>query len=136
MKPFFFSAISFFFIFCSQGISFTENLNRDYYFYKNSVQIQGKSLLPEAKSQDGSYKPIYERREICFKNAVLVSHSKWLSLTVKEKEDPAVWLERLQMGAAGAWSSCLKKARHLNTFYDDQQSCRIVMLYTCKPQNY
>ena len=137
LKILFISAIHFFLFSCRSGRVNTENLNQDFYFSRFSVQIQGRALLPEQPGKsDNNYLTVLERKEICKKDALLNAHSRWLSLTWNDPQDPAEWLKRLELGAVGPWDSCLKKARILNTFYDDIRSCRVVLLYSCLPRRY
>lgn len=80
--------------------------------------------------------PIENRREVCKKEALLNSHSKWLSLTMEDRTDPADWRLRLDLGAIGPWSGCLNSAKIVSYFYDSQESCRVTVLYSCLPQRY
>ena len=137
LRVLFFSTIHFLLFSCQSFPYNTENLNRDYYFDGSTVQIQGKAVLPEPFSESGkTYFSILERRKLCMDNALLNSHTKWLSLTLDDRQDPAEWLKRLNMGAMGPWTSCLQKAKIINNFYDDILSCRVVVLYRCRPSNY
>jgi len=110
-----------------------ELLNQDYYFSGNRVQIQGRADLPApARGIVG----LEERRGICKREALLHSHSKWLSLTLKDRNSPDEWFLRLKLGAEGKWSGCLKDAKMISYFFDTFQSCRVTVLYPCLPQNY
>lgn len=122
-----------------------EFLERDYYFQENAIQIQGKSVLPSEKVPPDTgvnridiprYLSLSERRDLCQKEAELNARIKWLALTSIDRQDPAEWKRRLNLGAKGPWSSCLEKAESQRVFYDSQDTCRVVMIIPCRPQDY
>ena len=123
-------------------------IDRDYYFADGQLQIQGVSVLPpinetiETIDQDGNTKTeqrflgLAERRERCRRLALVNAHTKWLSLTERDRVAQSEWLLRLSMGANGPWRDCLNNAIVRRFYYDTPDSCRVVALYPCLPQNY
>lgn len=123
-------------------------IDRDYYFLDDHVQIQGQALLPPPREsvlvtgQDGNtktvihYLSLQERRKRCRDRAVRNGHTKWLSLTEADWQMQSEWDLRLGMNARGSWSDCLEEAQVRGHFYDTPDTCRVVLLYACLPQNY
>ncbi len=123
-------------------------IDQDYYFTGNYVQIQGEADLPPVKeyidnaAADGKSKTglrfltLRERRKRCREDALIHSHTKWLSLTDRDWQPQAEWALRLSMSAGGPWKRCLDRAVVRNHFYDEPGRCRVVVLYPCLPQEY
>lgn len=125
-------------------------IGQDYYFTGSYVQIQGEAdlppvrqLVPAAGSKTGGdsqatveFLSLRERRKQCREQALIHSHTKWLSLTRRDRETQSEWDLRLSMGGSGAWQRCLNRAVIRNHFYDLPNRCRVVVLYPCLPQKY
>lgn len=124
-------------------------ISQDYYFTGSHVQIQGEADLPpvrQLQSVPGSqgadpeaivvFLSLRERRKQCRDLALVHSHSKWLSLTRRDRQAQNEWDLRLSMGGSGSWQKCLSQAIVRNHFYDVPNRCRVVVLYPCLPQKY
>ncbi len=133
-------------------------LFQDYYFNGNTTQIQGRAALgparlaldnnptgrpggnpeknPATTEKKASYLTLEERRVECQKRAVQNAATKFVALTMADRQDQAEWDLRLKLGARGLWHSCLADAFVLGTFFDEPGSCRVVMRYPCLPQKF
>lgn len=131
-----------------------ELISQDYYFTGSYVQIQGEADLPpvrqlvpapahqqqQAGSRDSKatvqFLSLRERRKQCRERALVHSHTKWLSLTRRDRQAQSEWDLRLSMGGSGGWQECLNRSVIRNHFYDAPGRCRVVVLYPCLPQRY
>lgn len=133
-------------------------LFQDYYFNGNSTQIQGRASLgparlpldntpgrtgnnaveknPATSERKAAYLTLEERRMDCQKRAVQNAATKFVSLTMADRQDQAEWDLRLKLGARGSWYSCLADAHVLGAFFDEPGICRVVIRYPCLPQKY
>lgn len=121
-----------------------EWIAQDYYFFGSRVQIQGEADLPpiryvDAQAADGAtvkFLSLRERRKLCRDAALVHGHTKWLSLTRRDRQPQGEWDLRLSMGGSGRWRECLRQALVRNHFYDAPGRCRVVIVYPCLPQGY
>ncbi|MBX7059249.1 MAG: hypothetical protein K1X75_14380 [Leptospirales bacterium] len=123
-------------------------MDNDYYFAGGAVLIQGRAPMPAprailpADDLQGNSKSelrflsFEERLQRCRAAATIDAHSKWLSLTDREWQDPGEWKLRLNMGARGLWSDCLDEASEQGFYTDEPESCRVALLYSCSPRSY
>jgi hypothetical protein len=121
-------------------------INDDFYFSGSKVLIQGKSRLPPAKNPDviespghtaeKAYLTLKTRRELCIEKALENAHSKWLLLTKKKPADQFIRISQLRNKEVSDYSGCLDNAKVLHQFYDTSDSCRVAVVYSCRPEKY
>lgn len=121
-----------------------EWIAQDYYFFGSRVQIQGEADLPPIRFVDKQaaggatvkFLSLRERRKLCRDAALVHGHTKWLSLTRRDRQVQGEWDLRLSMGGSGRWRECLSSALVRNHFYDEPGRCRVVIVYPCLPQKF
>ena len=122
-----------------------EFINQDYYFIGPSSQVQGNAKMPPVeqiiKSQteepDITYLATLEERRLqCRASAILNAKTKWLALTLRDIQNQEEWKLRLSLGAKGHFTECLEKSYVRQYFFDAADTCRVVVLFPCLPQNF
>lgn len=125
-----------------------EFMEYDYYFADRYIQIQGRARMPAIKQNKTQSQPakdiqkfavylgLEERRKLCQKEALLNAHSKWLSISEQKWASQSEWLLRLKKGALGHWGNCLTSAQIQQKYFDQPESCRLVVHYPCDPRSY
>jgi hypothetical protein len=120
-----------------------EQWNRDYYYVRGHVQIQGTAALPPVKqyiqTEEGNrtvFLSLQERREDCLARALKQSHLKWLAMRESDQRSQTEWDLALRQGETGPWSRCLAMGRVEGVFFDAPEQCRVAVLYPCLPSSY
>ena len=120
-----------------------EQWNRDYYYVRGHVQIQGTARLPDVKqyiqTPDGGrtiFRGLEERREDCQARALKQAHLKWLALMESDQRSQVQWDAALKGGEEGRWSKCLAMGRVQGSYFDAAEECRVSVLYPCLPRDY
>lgn len=120
-----------------------EQWNRDYYYVRGHVQIQGTAALPPVKqyinAESGGkthFRSLEERRQDCLARALKQGHLKWLALMESDRRSQAEWDIALKQGESGSWARCLALGEVQGAYFDAPGECRVAVLYPCLPRDY
>lgn len=126
---------------CAGNHPVDEYFDQDYYFFDGSVQIQGRAEMPPVEQETMGlpirFLNLGERRDLCIEEAKKNAHSKWLALTSGESLSQYEWYKKIrEKRIKSSLKSCLTGSYIRQRFYDDIRTCRVVMIYPCRPQDY
>ena len=124
------------------------DLNQNYYFIGDEIQVQGEASLPPATSKTRiqgkagtrllpESLPLHIRRQVCIHDALKDAQARWLAITLEKPADHGEWLRELENpGMDQDWRECLENSRIRRVLYDSLESCRVVAIIPCHPADY
>lgn len=133
---------------CNSIPELPENtLFQDYYVFQDEwIQVQGSGNMPAVQkaiqNKDGTiaydYRSVEDRRKICLEDARVDAHTRWLARLGSNTKDVKTWRETLNKNSyrESDWADCLDNARLREYFYENRNTCRVVMVYDCLPEEY